>query len=117
MARPRSTAAVVAAGTPDDIEAQFYQALQRGDIDRLMAVWADDDEVVCVHPGGGRLVGPAAIRESFEAIFASGGGSRAGHRATGGGSADDPRRRGVPAGCAIRSTIHVQHGLDCRYPL
>ena len=61
------------AGTPDDIEAQFYQALQRGDIERLMAVWADDDEIVCVHPGGPRLVGPQAIRASFEAIFANGG--------------------------------------------
>jgi ketosteroid isomerase-like protein len=58
--------------SPDDAEAQFYEALQRGDIALLMAVWADDDEVVCVHPGGGRLVGPVAIRESFEAIFASG---------------------------------------------
>jgi len=59
-------------GSPDDVEAQFYEALQCGDIAKLMAVWADDDEVVCVHPGGGRLIGPAAIRESFEAIFANG---------------------------------------------
>ena len=58
--------------SPDDIEAQFYEALQRGDIERLMAVWADDDEVVCVHPGGPRVIGPAAIRTSFEAIFANG---------------------------------------------
>ena len=58
--------------SPDDVEAQFYEALQRGDLARLMSVWADDDEVVCVHPGGGRLVGPRAIRESFEAIFANG---------------------------------------------
>ncbi|MEN9416891.1 MAG: hypothetical protein RI988_511 [Pseudomonadota bacterium] len=64
------TAALMA--SPDDIEAQFYEALQRGDIERLMAVWADDDEVVCVHPGGPRVIGPAAIRASFEAIFASG---------------------------------------------
>jgi uncharacterized protein (TIGR02246 family) len=59
-------------GSPDDVEAQFYEALQRGDIALLMAVWADDDDVACVHPGGGRLIGPAAIRESFEAIFANG---------------------------------------------
>ena len=58
--------------SPDDAEAEFYEALQRGDIVQLMAVWADDDEIVCVHPGGGRLVGSAAIRASFEAIFASG---------------------------------------------
>lgn len=60
------------AGSPDEIEAQFYEALQRADIELLMAVWADDDEVVCVHPGGPRIVGPAAIRASFEAIFANG---------------------------------------------
>jgi uncharacterized protein (TIGR02246 family) len=59
--------------SPDDVEAQFYEALQQADIERLMAVWADDDEVVCVHPGGGRVIGPSAIRASFEAIFANGG--------------------------------------------
>src|SRR5881227_3253720 len=58
--------------SPDDIEAQLYQALQRGDIERLMAVWSDDDDICCVHPGGPRLVGAAAIRASFEAMFANG---------------------------------------------
>ena len=60
-------------GSADDVEAQFYEALQRADIDRLMAVWADDDEIVCVHPGGGRAIGAAAIRATFEAVFANGG--------------------------------------------
>ena len=70
---PRPPAAALHT-SPDDVEAQFYEALQRGDIEALMALWADDDEIVCVHPGGGgRLVGPAAIRASFEAIFAHGG--------------------------------------------
>jgi ketosteroid isomerase-like protein len=59
-------------GSADDIERQFYEALQGGDIERLMAVWSDDDEIVCVHPGGPRLVGAAAIRASFESIFANG---------------------------------------------
>ena len=27
-----------------------------------MAVWSDDEEVACVHPGGPRMVGNAAIR-------------------------------------------------------
>ncbi len=61
------------ANSPDDVEAALYEALQRGDIEALMAVWADDDEIVCVHPGGGRVVGALAIRASFEAIFANGG--------------------------------------------
>ncbi len=60
-------------GSADDVETQFYQALQRADLERLMALWADDDDIVCVHPGGGRLIGAAAIRASFEAIFRNGG--------------------------------------------
>ena len=58
--------------TPDEIEARFYEALRSGDLAGLMSVWADDAEVVCVHPGGARLVGSAAIRASFEAVFAAG---------------------------------------------
>ena len=58
--------------SPDDVEAQFYDAMREADLDKLMAVWADDDEVVCIHPGGPRLVGPAAVRAAFEAVFANG---------------------------------------------
>jgi uncharacterized protein (TIGR02246 family) len=61
------------ADSPDEIEARFYEALQQGALERLMALWADDDEIVCVHPGGARVVGAAAIRASFEAVFARGG--------------------------------------------
>jgi hypothetical protein len=32
--------------TPDDTEAAFYEALQQGDIERLMACWSDEDEIV-----------------------------------------------------------------------
>ena len=58
--------------SPDEIEQQFYEALQRGDIERLMAVWSDDEEISCVHPGGPRVVGAVAIRSAFESIFANG---------------------------------------------
>ena len=37
-----------------------------------MACWADDEEIVCVHPGGPRLLGASQIRSSFEAMFANG---------------------------------------------
>jgi ketosteroid isomerase-like protein len=68
MARSRAPLA-----SADDIEQQFYEALQQGDIERLMAVWSDDDEIACVHPGGPRVVGTGAIRASFEHLFGSGG--------------------------------------------
>ena len=59
-------------GNADDIEAAFYDALQTGDIEKLMACWGDEDDIVCVHPGGARLVGPAAIRATFDAMFSNG---------------------------------------------
>ncbi|MEO5696355.1 MAG: nuclear transport factor 2 family protein [Burkholderiaceae bacterium] len=69
MARPKAFATLE---SPDEIEQQFYEALQRGDIERLMAVWSDDEEISCVHPGGPRVVGAGAIRGSFESMLAIG---------------------------------------------
>lgn len=68
--RLKSTATV--GGRPDDVEAQFYDALRSGDLVRLMACWADEDDIVCVHPGGPRLIGAGQIRASFEALFTRG---------------------------------------------
>ena len=69
---PRTKPPALAAASVDEVENAFYDALQKGDLDALMAVWADDDEVSCVHPGGPRLIGPAAIRSAFESMFARG---------------------------------------------
>jgi ketosteroid isomerase-like protein len=59
-------------GNADDVEAAFYQALQDGDIDKLMACWADEDDIVCIHPGGPRVIGAIAIRATFESMFSNG---------------------------------------------
>ena len=64
--------AAISGGSSDELEAAFYEALQNADLERLMACWADDDEVVCVHPGGPRMVGLGAIRSAFEAMFNNG---------------------------------------------
>jgi ketosteroid isomerase-like protein len=58
--------------SPQDVEAAFYEALEHCDIDAMMAVWAEDEEVVCVHPGGPRLVGYTMIREAWQNVFANG---------------------------------------------
>jgi ketosteroid isomerase-like protein len=60
-------------GTAEDIEAAFYDAIARADIDSLMALWADDEDILCIHPGAARLVGHAAIRSSWEQVFERGG--------------------------------------------
>ncbi len=70
MRKPKVSQAI--SGNADDTEAAFYEALQGGDIDKLMACWADEDDIVCVHPGGPRLVGAGAIRAAFDAMFANG---------------------------------------------
>lgn len=71
MSHPKARAAALHA-SPEDAETQFYEALRDGDVDRVMAVWADEEDIVCVHPGGARVVGPLAVRAAFEAIFAGG---------------------------------------------
>jgi len=43
--------------TPADAEMAFYDALERNDLEDMMAVWLDNDAVVCVHPGASRLEG------------------------------------------------------------
>ncbi|MES2363313.1 MAG: nuclear transport factor 2 family protein [Pseudomonadota bacterium] len=70
MRNPKIPAALN--GSADDTEATFYEALQSGDIEKLMACWADEDDIVCVHPGGARLIGAGVIRAAFEAMFTNG---------------------------------------------
>jgi len=55
--------------TPADAEMAFYDALERNDLEDMMAVWLDNDAVVCVHPGASRLEGVADIRSGFEHMF------------------------------------------------
>lgn len=65
--------AAARSGSPDEVEAAFYEGLRSGNVDQLMACWADEDDIACIHPGGVRLMGAAAIRAAFEAMFANGG--------------------------------------------
>lgn len=60
-------------GTAEDAETAFYDAIARADIEALMALWADEEDIVCIHPGAPRLTGHAAIRSSWEAILEHGG--------------------------------------------
>ena len=62
--------------TAQDAENAFYEALEHGDLEGMMAVWAEDEEIVCVHPTGPRLSGPDQVRESWAKIFAGGAGAR-----------------------------------------
>jgi ketosteroid isomerase-like protein len=65
MSKPASHA------SPEDAERAFYEAIAQGDADLLMLVWSEDEETVCVHPTGVRLIGDLAIRESWRGIFSN----------------------------------------------
>jgi len=65
MQRPHTTA--------EAAERAFYAAMADGDLDDMMTLWADDAGAVCNHPGGPRLIGLKAIRQSFREIFSNGG--------------------------------------------
>ncbi len=71
MPKDKKTAVTVA-GLADDIETTFYEALRSADLEKLMACWADEDDLVCVHPSGPRLIGLGAIRAAFEIMFSKG---------------------------------------------
>ena len=58
--------------TPHEAEAAFYAAFQRKDARAMMAVWAEGNDIVCVHPGGRMLIGADAVRASWETIFRHG---------------------------------------------
>ena len=53
--------------SPQDASLAFYQAFETQDIDAMMATWADDEDIVCVHPGGARVVGYDAVRSALGA--------------------------------------------------
>ena len=63
-----------AISSAEAVEEAFYDAMRRGDLTAMMALWSDEEEVICIHPEGPRQVGLEAVRASWEAIFGGGGG-------------------------------------------
>ena len=67
MGKPRTPSIYT---SPQDAASAFYQAIEARDIEGMMSAWAEDEDIVCIHPGGTRLVGYDAVRASWEQIFA-----------------------------------------------
>jgi len=51
--------------TSEEAEHAFYEAIEQGDLAQMMAVWSDDEDIVCIHPNGQRLIGHDAVMESW----------------------------------------------------
>ena len=50
---------------------EFYAAFETADLDRMRAVWDDQVEVACVHPGWDTLHGFSRVMRSWAVIFAN----------------------------------------------
>jgi ketosteroid isomerase-like protein len=72
MARDKRLQATLMA-TADATEQRFYEAMQQGDVERLMSCWAEDDEVSAASVDGMRVHGLAAVRRHFDAVLGQGG--------------------------------------------
>lgn len=58
--------------TPQAAEAAFYDAFERADLEAMMAVWANEEDIICIHPMGPRLHGRRAVEESWRSLFHAG---------------------------------------------
>jgi ketosteroid isomerase-like protein len=51
--------------TPQDAEDAFYDALEEGDLGRLLALWADADDISCLLPMYPMIQGRQQVEEMF----------------------------------------------------
>jgi len=55
--------------TPQEAEDAFYAAFIKRDVNAMMSVWAEDEDIACIHPLSPMVTGVAAVRGSWENIF------------------------------------------------
>jgi ketosteroid isomerase-like protein len=58
--------------TPQDAEDAYYDALEEGDVKRLLDVWADSDDVCCLLPMYPLVRGRKPVEEAFAHLFSRG---------------------------------------------
>ena len=59
--------------TPEAAEAAFYAAFEARSLDAMMAVWAGDDGIACIHPMAAPLNGRAAVAAGWHSMFEAAG--------------------------------------------
>jgi ketosteroid isomerase-like protein len=57
---------------PQDAEDAYYDALEDGDLEELLGVWAETEEVCCLLPMQPLGQGRSAVRDMFARLFARG---------------------------------------------
>ena len=59
--------------TPEAAEAAFYAAFEARSLDAMMAVWAGDDRIACLHPLAAPLNGRVAVAAGWKSLFEAAG--------------------------------------------
>ena len=59
--------------TPESAEAAFYAAFEARNLDAMMAVWAHNDSIACIHPLAAPLDGHAAVAAGWRSMFEAAG--------------------------------------------
>lgn len=54
-----------------EANAEFYRAFRTGDMMAMTSLWADEDDILCIHPGHATLQGRGPVLESWFDILAS----------------------------------------------
>ncbi|HSE07193.1 MAG TPA: nuclear transport factor 2 family protein [Nocardioidaceae bacterium] len=55
----------------EKVNAEFYGAFERGDLDAMTEIWLDDPSTLCIHPGAEPLRGSSSITRSWAVIMAN----------------------------------------------
>jgi ketosteroid isomerase-like protein len=58
--------------TPQQAEDAFYDALDEGDLEQLLAVWADSEDICCLLPMYPLIRGRRDVTELFTRLFSRG---------------------------------------------
>lgn len=53
------------------VNQSVYDAIEGGDIDLMESLWADREDVVCIHPGSEPVRGRAAVSRSWSMVMAN----------------------------------------------
>ncbi len=59
--------------TPEAAESAFYAAFEARDLDAMMAVWASDNSIACIHPLTAPLNGRSAVAAGWRSMFEAAG--------------------------------------------
>lgn len=66
---PKTTVQRLVFASAEEVEQHFYEAIRRCDVEALTQAWADDEDIICIHREGKRLLGTKQVHNSWRDIL------------------------------------------------